>query len=56
MKPAINPKPARARALPGDVILTAADIRDLGLEEAHDDLGASWEEIIDRRNRSVGRG
>jgi hypothetical protein len=56
MKPAITPKPAPTRALPSDVILTADDIRDLGLEEAPDDLGASWEEIIDRRNRSVGHG
>lgn len=43
-------------ARPDDIVLTEADIRDLGLEESPADLGASWEEIIDQRNRSNGHG
>jgi len=49
-------KPAPARKLPGDVVLTDAEIRDLGIEEAPEGIGASWEEIIDNRNRSNGHG
>ena len=35
-----------AGILPGDIVLTDADIRDLGLEKAPDDMGPSMEEIM----------
>jgi len=49
-------RPPQARILPGDVVLTAADIIDLGLEAAPDGVGLSWEEIIDRKSRSTNHG
>lgn len=51
-QPPIDRRPVPARRLPGDVVLTEAEIRDLGLEQAPDFLGASWEEIADRQHRS----
>lgn len=35
----------RSRILPGERVLTAQDIRRLGLEQAPDDIGPSWEEL-----------
>jgi hypothetical protein len=54
----IHHKPAQRddRVREGDIVLTEADIEELGLEEAPPDLGASWEEIVDQKNRSRGHG
>ena len=49
-------RPPPARRLPGDIVLTEADIRDLGLEQAPDGIGPSWEEIADRKQRSCNHG
>ncbi len=37
-------KPA-SRTATGEIILTSTDISELGLEEAPEDAGRSWEEI-----------
>ena len=44
------------RLFDGDIVLAESDIPDLGLEEAPSDAGPSWEEILDRKNRSNGNG
>lgn len=41
----------RSRILPGERVLTANDIRRLGLEQAPDDLGPSWEELEHAKQR-----
>lgn len=48
-KPTTNRKSPPVSKLSGDIVLTATDIRDLGLEEAPDDMGPSVEEILVER-------
>jgi|GEM_PF-6887944 len=48
--------PPQARILPGDVVLTAADIIDLGLEAAPADMGPSMEEIMAARTGRTNHG
>jgi len=48
--------PVDAVFLDGDLELTASDIVDLGLEEAHENAGASLEEIAMAGIRRSGRG
>jgi len=54
--PPIDRRPMPARRLPGDIVLTESEIRDLGLEKAPNDIGASWEEIANRQRRSLNHG
>ncbi len=56
MKPITDGRPVPAHILPGDVELTAADIIELGLEEAPEDLGPSWQEIADAKLRRANHG
>jgi len=44
------------RLLDGDVVLTADDIIDLGLEEAPENSGPSWQEIADAKSRGRDHG
>ena len=48
--------PPLAGILPGDIVLTDADIRDLGLEQAPADFGPSVEEIMADRAEGKNHG
>jgi len=48
MKPVVPRRPTRKSVRP-DHVLTENDIVVFGLEEAPDDAGLSWDEIMERR-------
>ena len=50
-----NRRPMLARILPGDIVLTEADIKELGLEQAPDDIGPSAEELTATTDRAGGQ-
>jgi len=50
-------KPAPTRLIEGDLILSEAEIAFMGLDEAPDDIGPSWQEIKQARaNKEICHG
>lgn len=51
-----TPIEAARSLLPGDLVLSAGDIFELGLEEVPADVGPSMEETVGSRTGGYGRG